>query len=287
MVVVASFDDVEWRGGRPNHRGSNSSSATLLEGDPSRPDNYWLAVVRMGDSGGSPRHRHDFDQIRYPLTGGHPYAPRQEVPVGWVGYFPEGVRYGPFDQVAEREYLILQCGGATGHGYVSREGWRQATAELSVTGAFKAGFYEYDPGDGSTRRQDALEAILEHSRGRPVDYPKARYMAPVVLDPEAFEWMTVEGEVGVCKRQLVTFNERGTSVSELKLDPGATHVLLGAPYIRLLFLSRGQAKVSGDPVGSRSAASVDAHETGVELACPVGADAPARFLIFSLPQFEQ
>lgn len=280
MTVVASFDAVEWRGGGRNHRDSNSRSATLLEGDPSSPNNYWLAIVRMGDQGGSPRHRHDFDQVRYPLEGAHPYSPKEEVPPGWVGYFPEGVPYGPFDQVDGREYLILQCGGASGCGYLSRDGWRQATAELSERGQFRKGFYEYDSGGGVIRRKDALEAVLEHARARPVVYPAGRYKAPVVLNPEAFGWTEVAETPGVQVRQLMTFNERRSGVGQVRLAPQKSYEIPPDDRIRLFFMAKGSAAVAGSSIGPRSAFSVEPGETGIRITSKERAEGTELLVLF-------
>ena len=46
----------------------------LLEGDDDSPNNYLLNVGLTGAGGwGTPRHRHNFDQIRYVLKGEYPY----------------------------------------------------------------------------------------------------------------------------------------------------------------------------------------------------------------------
>src|SRR4051812_9641085 len=44
----------------------------------------------------SPRHRHNFEQIRYVIAGSATYGPLQAEPGDCI-YFPEGVYYGPQD----------------------------------------------------------------------------------------------------------------------------------------------------------------------------------------------
>lgn len=285
MPEVTRYEEIEWRvGGAGTHRGGKAHMGTLLVGDPASPGNYALTINRTGDQlGKSPRHRHDFDQIRFPLEGPHSYAPDAEVPVGWVGYFPEGVPYGPFEQYPEREYVLLQFGGPSGNGFVPYAQWRAAGEALAESGTFAGGFYE---ADGRPRRQDALEAILEHARGRPVVYPAGRYQAPVVLNPEAFAWLPVAGAHGVRTRALATFTERGTAVDEVRLEPGATFTIPVDDRTRLWFLYRGEAVVAGTAIEERSAFSVRPGEDDVVLGCDPDRAEGAELLVMSLPRLD-
>src|SRR6202167_6506179 len=49
---------------------------------------------------GTPRHRHNFDQIRYVLDGEFS-AGTGAIDAGQCAYFPEGVHYGPQHQDAD------------------------------------------------------------------------------------------------------------------------------------------------------------------------------------------
>src|SRR6266487_2542992 len=67
----------------------------LLTGQDGSTNNYVLMMNRTGSGGWStPRHRHNFDQLRYIIKGTYPYAKGKVMPEGWVGYFPESVHYG-------------------------------------------------------------------------------------------------------------------------------------------------------------------------------------------------
>src|ERR687894_2467863 len=89
----------------------------LLQGDDDSPNNYLLNVGLTGAGGwGTPRHRHNFDQIRYVLKGKYPASPHKTMGEGSVGYFPESVHYGPQDRPEGLEMMVLQFGGASGSG---------------------------------------------------------------------------------------------------------------------------------------------------------------------------
>ena len=79
---------------------------------------YSLSIVPDGYF--TPRHRHNFDQIRYTLSGlqstGH-----GDLAAGEVGYFPEGSYYGPQKQEGECSCLVLQFQGASGERLLSNE----------------------------------------------------------------------------------------------------------------------------------------------------------------------
>ena len=67
----------------------------------------------------TPRHRHNFDQIRYVMKGIYPYAKGKSMSEGTVAYFPESVHYGPQDRPEGLEMMVCQFGGASGSGFVS------------------------------------------------------------------------------------------------------------------------------------------------------------------------
>ena len=89
----------------------------LLRGRAGAPDNYELSLVLMDGDYTTPRHKHNFDQVRYMVEGEFGYGrSKDEVQQqGTIGYFPEGVSY---EQRAVRRSvtLLLQGGGASGAG---------------------------------------------------------------------------------------------------------------------------------------------------------------------------
>ena len=77
------------------YRGGMFHSRRLLEGTPGTVDNFQLSIgVSQGDFY-SPRHRHNFEQIRVQLDGEAGFDRDGNMTPGTVGYFPEGVFYGP------------------------------------------------------------------------------------------------------------------------------------------------------------------------------------------------
>src|SRR5258707_897953 len=74
-------------------------------GAPGMTVEYSLSIVPEGYF--TPRHRHNFDQIRYTLTGIQSTGFGDLGP-GEIGYFPEGAYYGPQKQAGECTALVLQ-----------------------------------------------------------------------------------------------------------------------------------------------------------------------------------
>src|SRR5690349_8103687 len=58
----------------------------------------------------SPRHRHNFDQIRFILEGSWEYA-RKRYGAGWLGFFPEGAFYGPASSREPGHHFVIQYTG--------------------------------------------------------------------------------------------------------------------------------------------------------------------------------
>ena len=114
------------------YRGGIFHGRRLLEGTPGTIDNFQLSIgVSQGDFY-SPRHRHNFEQIRVQLDGTLDYDRDGKMTAGIVGYFPEGVFYGPQSQNPDEvaTAAVLQFGGASGSGYLSNAETRNAMEEL-------------------------------------------------------------------------------------------------------------------------------------------------------------
>ena len=100
------------------YRGGMFHSRRLLEGNPGTVDNFQIGIgVSQGDFY-SPRHRHNFEQIRVQLDGEAYFDRDGTMTPGTVGYFPEGVFYGPQSQKPGMisTTAVLQFGGASGCG---------------------------------------------------------------------------------------------------------------------------------------------------------------------------
>jgi hypothetical protein len=61
----------------------------LLAGTDGSPDNYRLVMIReRGIVATTPRHKHNFDQVRIVLSGRANYGPHKWIEPGELAYFP-------------------------------------------------------------------------------------------------------------------------------------------------------------------------------------------------------
>ncbi|MEK9680098.1 MAG: hypothetical protein VW169_17135, partial [Rhodospirillaceae bacterium] len=156
------------------HRGGTFHFRNLMEGAPGRLDNFQLSYGEMGGDFYSPRHRHNFEQIRYQMKGELDYGRDGKFTKGMIGYFPEGAHYGPQTQPADSHSItvVLQCGGASGGGYLSRGEAKSVMDELCDFGTFEDGVFHRNKDVPGKRNLDGYQAIWEHARQRPMEYPK-------------------------------------------------------------------------------------------------------------------
>ncbi len=125
MVQVISLESVPLVE-RPNIREGTLRTRRLLTGEPGTPGNFSLQLSST-PTYYSPRHRHNFDQVRFQLQGDFDFATDGIMKPGCVAYFPEGTYYGPQSGPLPSETLVLQFGGASGSGYLSAEQFEQAS----------------------------------------------------------------------------------------------------------------------------------------------------------------
>jgi hypothetical protein len=238
------------------HRQGGMAHKVLFEGDEGSPDNFVWVMANEGADYYSPRHRHAWDQVRHCLEGSIPISRDLRIDAGEVGYFPEGVPYGPQEGGPNRLTLVLQIGGASGLGYLSARQLRVAREALSREGVFEGGVFSRTSGEGK-KNLDAYEAIWRHVTGRPIDYPEPRYKAPVILRPRGFGWREVEGVPGVRRKLMASFAERGLDLEFLALDPGADWRFPAAAERRLVFVRSGQGVCDETAYESHSAIRIE------------------------------
>jgi hypothetical protein len=230
---------------RSSHRGGTVSYLRLLDGEPNTIDNFSLVLART-PSRFSPRHRHNFEQFRLQLEGIADYGRTGKLKPGMIGYFPEGVHYGPQDQGTDLAMLVLQCGGASGSGYLGREGEVTYAEELKAFGEFRNGVFHRREGLPGKRNLDAFQAIWEHVNGRALVYPKPRYDKPIFVNPENFAWIPVDGQTEVFEKLVGSFTERRTSARFVRIDPGAVYEVDGKRDI--YFVLSGKGRVADKPL---------------------------------------
>jgi len=178
------------------HRGGTFHSRTLVEGQPGTPGNFKFSLSWLGTDYSGPRHRHNFDQFRYMIEGHSDYGDGSLGP-GMLGYYPEGVHYGPQVNKTPIMGAVLEFGGASGSGYLLQREVKAGMEELKAFGEFKDGVFHRNEGLPGKRNMDAYQAIWEHVHKREMVYPKPRYSAPMFMDSANFAWIPVSGAEGV------------------------------------------------------------------------------------------
>lgn len=221
-------------GGRDSHRvGTVEQRRFPIEvGMPGL--NLSFSRDTVADGFFSPRHRHCWDQLRFVLHGSLSIGDTDLAP-GDCGYFPEAVPYGPQRQAGEATVLVLQFTGASGLYYPTPGELEAARDKLRAAGGvFEAGRYKGRALDGSTVDQDGYEALWEAHTGCKLVYAEPRYGSVVVMRSGSYEWLADQRHPGIDVKPLGCFTEHQTSVSLIRIPPGA-HVdgrKLAAPQIR-------------------------------------------------------
>src|SRR5215469_12125755 len=141
MPSIVHASRIDWGGSLTAHRSGRMSHKILFEGEEGSPDNYLFVLANEGSDYYSPRHRHPWDQVRLCLEGSIPISRDLRIEAGEVGYFPEGVPYGPQEGGPDRLTLVLQVGGSSGLGYLSARQMREARAALGAEGVFEGGVF--------------------------------------------------------------------------------------------------------------------------------------------------
>ena len=149
------------------YRPGSLTACILLEGTPGTPGNFQLSLGITGADFLSPRHRHNFEQYRCVLQGGFDFARDGKMQPGMVGYFPEGVYYGPQSSAEDTVAAVLQFGGVSRNGYLGAAEVNAGMAALQQHGVFEKGIYRRTGPDTGHRSQDGFEAIWEHVNRRP------------------------------------------------------------------------------------------------------------------------
>jgi mannose-6-phosphate isomerase-like protein (cupin superfamily) len=257
-MKIVHGDTLEWRRGL-EYRGGTFHFRNLAEGEEGSVDNFKLSVGRSSADFYSPRHRHNFEQVRFVLDGELNFGRDGTLSAGMVGYFPEGVHYGPQTQHHESLAIVLQCGGASGSGYPSRNEVKAAMDALEAEGSFTDGF----------------QAIWEHINQRPMLYPKGRYPAPIMMDPKNYAWTAVESSSGVEEKLLGVFTERKTEARFLRLDAGSSYYAKGRG---VYYVVSGAGTVAENDYRALSTIYLKKGERAM-----INASAATQIFLFGLP----
>ena len=239
------------------HRGGTFHSRTMAEGTPGTPGNFKFSLSWLGTDYSGPRHRHNFDQYRFMIEGESDYGQDGPLKAGMLGYYPEGVPYGPQVNKTDIFCAVLQFGGASGSGYLLPREVKAGMEELKKFGEFKDGIFHRNDDVAGRRNSDAYQAIWEHMHGREMVYPKGRYDAPIYADSKNYGWAPVKGAKGVSEKLFGVWTERRTEAGLLRLDAGASYTV-GGRGVYLVMSGAGQCE--GQPLQKYTAVFLETGE---------------------------
>lgn len=160
MEIIATAA-MPWEPTPVNTRGGKVSRKVLREGELLPGLGFYARLVKYHDGEGvfsAPRHKHNYDQIRYTISGTQDFGQGQVSQAGWPSYFPSGAPYGP-ERIEGAEVIVIQWGDT----WVDAETSDAAVAELKKAGEFKNGIYTVVDENGVHRNTDSIQAIWEKS----------------------------------------------------------------------------------------------------------------------------
>jgi hypothetical protein len=219
-IIIVDSRELELEGVQRGRVNSIKRKRLPLDtGVPGLTAEFSLSIVPEGYF--TPRHRHNFDQIRYTLEGiqstGH-----GDLGPGEIGYFPEGAYYGPQAQKGECATLVLQFQGASGRHLLSNEEMNATYQKMRDAGAvFENGVYKGRTTDGKRKNKDSYVAIWEEHEGKKLTFPASRYRTPVMMLSDNYAWIADRDRPGVEIKHLGTFTEMRTGIGFFRLLPGA------------------------------------------------------------------
>lgn len=218
------------------HRAGAPLFKYLFSGTDEDPLNNYNYVISRQQSFYSPRHKHNFEQFRFPLDGSFSIGTEVVLHEGELGYFPEGVEYGPQQDGDETKHiLVLQFGGPCKQGYISWDRLKKVQASM-VEGKFEGGRFITE-----TESKDGFEVLWEKEMQRKLVYPVGRYREPVIMKLAAFQWKWT-GE-GAWRKLLGVFNEVGTSAEVLKVEHGSTMISGDEVTVKLFYVFGGEGHI--------------------------------------------
>jgi hypothetical protein len=277
-MQLLHHDAIETRQRGVNHRVGSFIFKDLGSGRPGSPDNFLLRLVTSGTDFFSPRHMHNFDQVRVQIQGRFAFDADGVMDPGSIGYFPEGTAYGPQTSRDDTVQLVMQIGGASGNGYLSESERVAAVEALASQGEFRGGHYYRS---GSEQGMDGFQAAWEQAQGRAMVYPPQRLQRPLLVDPQAFEWLPC-AMPGVEEKTIVNFGRRTVGVRLVRVAAGARCELTG-PLSCFWEQGGGDCEAGGrrQPCGRFDTLHLAHGESST-----LHAAQPSRLIVFTHPVFD-
>jgi hypothetical protein len=268
----------------PSTRGGDRRFTVVLSGDDNAKDNFRLIYAQQKGAFSGPRHRHNFDQIRYCISGAQNYGPNCWINAGELAYYPEGAYYGPEVCDVDHVTFTLQFGGPSGLGFVSSRRIAEGMEQLKTKGTFEKGIFRRsgDLEPGVRRNQDAFEAVWEHLNGRRLEYPTPRYPTPVLIKPDGFAWMPYGRDGNAWIKRLGVFTERSVEISMLKFDANGEFTLPRRSGTQIGYLLSGAGQIGSEKYSDICAFSLDRDETAT-----LRTETESVMLLIGLPLFQE
>ena len=279
-MLLSHIDSAEVRNGSA-HRPGGIQLISLLKGQENCIDNFDLMVVDTSSEYHTPRHRHNFDQIRVMLSGSYEWETDSVQDEGSVGYFAEGMPYKQ-QGIGDSRMLLLQVAGASGNGYMSYAQLQAAITELQESGTFEDGLYIYKNEKGRRLKMDGHQAAWEKTFGRKLECPLPRTRVPLVLQPERVAWVPDSDNGLVATRNLGVFNQLGLELTQIRLSPGAGYEISGAQRPRLAYVLSGTGRANGEHWRQGSAVQINRKEK-----VTLSAEDSSELYLFGLPIFDE
>jgi hypothetical protein len=212
----------------------------VREGEVSPGVGFTVDLVRYEGGYGTftaPRHKHNFDQIRYTLTGEPDFGHYQVSTAGQSAFFPAGAAYGP-ETIEESEMLLVQWG----ENWMTRAQHDATHEQMEKGGEFREGYYITTDADGNENRADGRNAVWETFTGLELVYPTPRYAQPVMMEPNGFAWRPILG-TGVSQKVLGRFTEDDVYLANYRWDEDGGALALSPERTQLLWIIDGQLTV--------------------------------------------
>jgi hypothetical protein len=240
-MQVVETAKIPWELVSKSNRPGRVHRKLVHEGIVSPGVGYTADLVRYEGGNGTftaPRHKHNFDQIRYTISGTPDFGHYQVSAAGQSAFFPAGAAYGP-ETIEEADVLLIQWGTD----WVSRAQHDATYAEMQKVGEFREGFYITTDADGNEQRADGRNAVWEAFNGRKLEYPTPRYPQPVMMAPEGFRWRAAENAAGVSQKVLGRFTEDDVYLANYRWDRDDGSLVLPSERLQLVWVGRGQITV--------------------------------------------
>jgi hypothetical protein len=251
-------------------RGQLTSWKLVREGQALPGLGYYARLTKFHEGDETftaPRHRHDFEQIRFGISGHQVFGPGLESDPGDVIYFPSAAYYGP-EVITGAEQLLLQWSRT----WVTREQQRVAMDALKKKGTFgEHGLYRSVDDNGEVYEVDGVQAVWEYTYGRPLVLGEPRYPSPIKMSPQSFEWIKADG---LSRKTLGRFTENDVVIDMVRWDGAAVAHHLLPDRTTMLWVISGSVQAEGTPCEPGTAifsdfgeASKVVGEPGTEVIC--------------------